>query len=202
MSLSKLDGRLLIVLDHCDELLTLSDAAADLKYFLQKFFERCNNSRILCCYRPTDVTVRRMDCTGVVEHSITLGSLTLISTLRLFARLAPCLPSAETKQSFVNSLLPPKQAYSTYTSKDLTPVASQIFRLFGQGHPATVVKMACEANMDSVTVLQMKGRDFLAGKKPRRSIIASRSTSKDNDERTSEAEDAVYVRSGSININS
>ena len=63
---------------------------------------------------------------GLVEHCITVGSLTLISTLRLFARLAPCLPNAELRQAFVNSLLPPKQANSTFTSKDLSPVASQV----------------------------------------------------------------------------
>lgn len=61
-----------------------------------------------------------------MEHCITVGSLTLISTLRLFARLAPCLPNAECRQAFVNSLLPPKQANSTFTSKDLSPAASQV----------------------------------------------------------------------------
>lgn len=180
--LSKLEGKLLVVLDHADDLLSNGDTAADLKYFLQKVFERCDCMKVLVTYCSSDSTLRRMDSVGVVEHCISLGSLTMLSTLRLFARLAPSLPSAETKQSFVDSLLPPKQAHSTFTSKELSPVAAQIFGLFGKGHPATIVKMACEASIDSVTLLQAKGRDMLQGKKPRRSISHSRSTSRDNNE--------------------
>ena len=183
--LAALGGRALLVLDHADELLAVNDTAADLKYFLQKVFERCEGVRLLVTYCSTADAAgvsSRVDSVGVVEHCVTLGSLTLLSTLRLFARLAPCLPSAQTKQSFVDSLLPRKQANSTFTSKELTPAASQIFCLFGRGHPATIVKMACEADVDSVTLLQGKGRDVLLGKKPRKSISSSRSTSRDNDE--------------------
>jgi hypothetical protein len=180
--LGSLEGKVLIVLDHADEMLSVGDTAEDLKYFLQKVFERCDGVRILVAYCSSDTTIRRMDTVGVVEHCVTLGSLSLVSTLRLFARLSPCLPSSETKHSFVTSLLPAKQAHSTFTSKDLTPTASQLFCLFGKGHPATIVKMACEATIDSVTQLQAEGRDIIAGKKPRRSISNSRTNSKDQDE--------------------
>jgi hypothetical protein len=62
---------------------------------------------------------------------------------------------------------------------------TQIFCLFGKGHAASIVKMACEANAESVTLLQAKGRYILSGKKPRRSI-SSRPASKDADDQPSE----------------
>lgn len=98
------------------------------------------------------------------------------------------MPSAETRQSFVASLLPPKQANSTFTSKDLTPIASQIFTLFGKGHPATIVKMACQAEMDSVTSLLARGKEILSNSsKPRKSLSVRSISSKDQDERVRSA---------------
>ena len=47
--------------------------------------------------------------------------------------------------------------------------------------------MACEANSETVALLQARGKDIISGRKPRRSI-SSRSTSRDNDEGTT-AED-------------
>ena len=43
---------------------------------------------------------------GVVENSISLGPLSLRSSLRLFARLAPALVTAEQKAAFVGALMP------------------------------------------------------------------------------------------------
>lgn len=71
--LSQLDGKLLVVLDHADELLATSDAAADLKYFLQKLFSSCDCLKVLVSYCSSDTTLRRIDSMDVVEHAVTLG---------------------------------------------------------------------------------------------------------------------------------
>jgi hypothetical protein len=65
------------------------------------------------------------------------------------------------KVAFVNSILPTHQAQVTVQSRDLTPAAAQILLLFGNGHPAKIMKQACESNEDSVRKIVELGEKIL-----------------------------------------
>lgn len=56
---------------------------------------------------------------GVVENCVSVGSLSLRSSLRLFARLSPNLPTANDKVNFVRSLLIKDQADVTLESREV-----------------------------------------------------------------------------------
>eukprot|EP00981_Chlorochromonas_danica_P015436 scaffold12089_cov176-Ochromonas_danica.AAC.14 len=146
--------KILLVLDNLDELLSdYGDNVTDLRLFLTRLFEQCSYLKILHVSVDTlgmhNITVG----SGIVEYSVNLGPLSLSSTLRLFARLAPSLSTAQEKASFIESLLPPKQYHSS--------VASQILTLFGQGNPSKIVHMACQSNVESVRVLKETGFEIL-----------------------------------------
>ncbi len=44
----------------------------------------------------------------------------------------------------------PKQSHVTIKSKDLMPKAADILSIFENGHPAKIVKIACECSNESV----------------------------------------------------
>jgi len=96
--------------------------------------------------------------------------LTLRNTLRLFARLAPSLHTAAAKTELVNSLLPIRTAHVTVNSRLLSKVAAQLLHNFGNGHPARVIKMACESTPESVEMLRALGAKIIAGE---RSAVAA-----------------------------
>ena len=93
---------------------------------------------------------------GMVEHVVSLGPLSLYSSLRLFARLSPVLATAALKLQFVKALLIPDQANVTLESKELGSAAAQILYMLGGGHPSKIVKIACESSAERIE--QMKSR--------------------------------------------
>lgn len=105
--------------------------------------------------------MRHVSGFGVVENCVSLGPLTLRSTLRLYAHLAPSLTTAEAKSEFVNALLPLKQMHVTVDSRELSVVSAQILALMGNGHPARVVKAACESTAESVAKIKARGEQLL-----------------------------------------
>lgn len=134
--------KMLIVFDHFNDLQS-SDASTVLSIFLSRLLENCKNLKVLIT--STDALgLRRINGLGVVENPITLGPLTLRSSLRLFARLSPLLHTADSKLAFVTNLIPPHQNPNvTVQSRELTLAGSKIFLQFGNGHPAQIVKFAC-----------------------------------------------------------
>lgn len=84
---------------------------------------------------------------GVVENSISLGPLSLRSSLRLFARLAPALVTAEQKAAFVGALMPARSDITVH-SRELTVMTASLLALFGNGHPSSIVKLACESSQE------------------------------------------------------
>jgi hypothetical protein len=157
--------RVLLVLDNIDGLLKdESDSAADLKYFLGRLFECCKHVKVLVVATET-LGMRHVGGFGVVENCVSLGPLSLRNSLRLFARLTPALMTSEQKAAFVRALLPPgppgeRHTHVTVNSRELTPAAAQVLSLFGNGHPARIVKLACESSHDSVEALQAMGESI------------------------------------------
>lgn len=150
--------KLLLIFDHLDDLLAdYGEAVTDFRLFLSRLFEQCSNIKVLSVATDT----LSMYCInfgyGIVEYSVMLGPLTLNSTLRLFARLAPSLTTSQEKAEFIEALQPPKQLHVSVHSRDINNTALQILSLFGEGHPAKIVHMACESTADSVEELKQIG---------------------------------------------
>ena len=102
-----------------------------------------------------------MSSFGVVEGVVSLGNLSLLSSIRLFARLTPHLRTADDRNRFTRALMVPRQGNYTCDSKDISPAAFNILALLGNGHPGSIIKFACECNADDVAHLELKGRSFV-----------------------------------------
>lgn len=160
--------KLLLVIDNLDSLLSafpansnnslsyVNDTTTDLKLFLGRLFERSKYIKILLTSTET-LAVRGVSGFGVVENCISIGRLNLRSSLRLFAKLAPPLMTAASKTAFINSLLPPRHGNVTINSSELDATSAQILGLLGDGHPAKIVKLACQSTQESIDILQSKG---------------------------------------------
>ncbi len=98
---------------------------------------------------------------GVVENCVSLGPLTLRSSIRLFARLSPTLLTSASKTLFIAAMLPQKNGHVTAGSRELTSQTSQLLAMFGNGHPSLIVKLACESTHESVEELMDKGTRLL-----------------------------------------
>lgn len=154
-SLSSL--QVLLVLDHVDDLLrSQGEAGTDLKFFLGRLFDRCHQVKVLV-NSTEPLGMRTVSGFGVVENTIALGPLTLRSSIRLYARLAPSLLTSLAKASFIAAILPPRQHNVTATSRELTRQAAEILALFGNGHPAHIVKQACESTPEDIDRLMNEG---------------------------------------------
>jgi hypothetical protein len=153
--------RVLVVVDNVDTLLSdQSNSYTDFKVFLGRLFDRCKHLKLLVS-SSTPLSARHVSGFGTVENCVTLGPLTLRSSIRLFARLAPSLLTSASKSAFIQALLPQKNTHVTANSRDLTVHTAQLLALFGNGHPAMIVKMACESNQASVQQLVEKGMKIL-----------------------------------------
>jgi ABC-type enterochelin transport system ATPase subunit len=148
--------KVLLVFDDIDGIIEDPEEADDMKMFLFRLFERCSYIKVLITSIDT-LDARKMNGLGIVENSVNLGPLTILSSLRLFSRLAPTLAPASSKISFIRCLLPPKQGHVTANSREITSATSQILAKFGNGHPAKIVKMACESSNDSIEKLKAFG---------------------------------------------
>ena len=137
----------LIVLANVSGLLAASNAVStDFKMFLRRLFDRCASLKVL----TTGNEVIGMTGFGIVEHVVSLGPLSLYSSLRLFARLSPPLATAVQKVKFVKTLLIPEQAHVTLESRELSPAAARILYMLGGGHPSRIVKLACESSREDI----------------------------------------------------
>ena len=154
--------RLLLVLDHIDGLLnnTVSDTATDLKFFLGRLFERCRHVKVLVV-AGDPLGMRQVSGFGVVENTVSVGPLSLRSSLRLFARLAPALTTSQRKASFVSALMPGKPDVTVHC-RELTICSAQLLSLFGNGHPSSIVKLACESSLESVERLMAEGEEIIS----------------------------------------
>ena len=154
--------RLLLVVDNIDGLLAdEGEAATDLKFFLGRLFERCNFVKVVVT-ATEPLSMFNVSGFGVVENCVSLENLTLRNALRLYARLAPSLVTAHAKASFVNALLPLKQMHVNVNSRELSVVAATILAMIGQGHPARVVKLACDSTLASIEQLRAEGERLIA----------------------------------------
>lgn len=154
--------RLLLVLDHIEGLLnnTESDTATDLKFFLGRLFERCRHVKVLVVAGEA-LGMRQVSGFGIVENTVSVGPLSLRSSLRLFARLAPALITSQKKASFVSALMPLKPDV-TVLCRELTICSAKLLALFGNGHPSSIVKLACESSLESVERLMVEGEDIIS----------------------------------------
>jgi CHAT domain len=153
--------KLLLVLDHIEGLLTniVSDTATDLKFFLGRLFERCRHLKVLVVSGEA-MGMGQVSGFGVVENTVSVGPLSLRSSLRLFARLAPALTTSQRKASFVSALMPTKPDVTVHC-RELTICSMKLLALFGNGNPSSIVKLACESTLESVEKLMAEGVDII-----------------------------------------
>jgi hypothetical protein len=122
----------LLVIDNLDSLLKgYGECNTVFRLFLIKLLERCSGVKILIV--STDTLSMHYIHLGVVEYPVNLGPLTLNSTLKLFARLAPSLSTTQSKLEFISALQPPKQLHVCINSADTTPTSDEIFSWIGRG---------------------------------------------------------------------
>lgn len=128
------------------------------QYFLGRLFDRCKHIKVLVT-NTESLGMRHVHGFGIVENCVDLGPLNLKSSIRLFARLAPSLLTSTAKADFIAAMLPSSssQAQVTATSRDLTAASAQILAIFGNGHPAQIVKLACESTAESIQAAMEKG---------------------------------------------
>lgn len=153
------DLQLLLVFDSLDELLgDYSEAVTDLRLFFHRLFDECPFVKVLNVGVDTLMFHNiNMSTANALEYSVPMGPLTISSTLRLFARLAPSLNTAQEKQDFILSLQTARQAHVSMQSREATHATLKILQLFGEGHPAKIVHMACESTPESVEKLKRDG---------------------------------------------
>jgi hypothetical protein len=134
-----------------------NQSVTDFRLFLGHLFEQCQHMKVLIVSTDTLAMYNVNVGFGVVEYSVTVGPLTLNSTLRLFARLAPSLLTARSKNDFIYAMQPAKQLHVSVNSRDINNTALQILNMFGDGHPSKIVHMACESTPESVEKLKQLG---------------------------------------------
>jgi ABC-type dipeptide/oligopeptide/nickel transport system ATPase component len=155
--------RMLLVLDNLDELVAeYGESHTDFRIFLGRLFEQCPYVKVLVVSTDTLAMHNINVGFGIVEYSILLGPLTLISTLRLFARLAPSLSSASARKDFIAALQPARQMHVSVNSREINKTALQILSMLGDGHPAKIVHMACESTQETVEHLRAHGMDIIS----------------------------------------
>jgi len=155
--------RMLLVLDTLEEIVSdYGDSHTDFRLFLGRLFEQCPYVKVLVVSTDT-LSMHNINVGfGIVEYSVLLGPLTLISTLRLFARLAPSLSTATAKREFISALQPHRQLHVSIHSRDINRTAIQILQLFGDGHPAKIVQIACESTKETVEQLRTTGMEIIS----------------------------------------
>ena len=82
-----------------------------------------------------------------MENIVTLGPLTLKASLRLYARLSPYLCKDRKKHSHLDQRVKQingRQAGVTMQSRDLSPESARLLSILGGGHPAKILKLACD----------------------------------------------------------
>jgi len=150
--------KVLIVIDHIDDLVPKpdddddDDNRVDFKLFLSMLLDQCGGVKVLVTCTDTLQFRFRNKRVGVTEYPVDLGPLSRLNSIKLFVRRsrAAILGPAAVKSAFIRALVPPKQSHVTVKSKDLMPRAADILSIFENGHPAQIVKIACECSNESV----------------------------------------------------
>ncbi len=161
--------KLLLVLDNLDDLTSkyseyADETITDLRLFLSRLIQRCPQVKLLVVSTDT-LNMNNIAIPGVVENSVMLGPLTLYSSLRLFARLAPSLSTSFLKTQFIEDFLLKKhihtQYHLTWYSKELSSQGRALLELFGFGHPSKIVLMACESTAESMDKLRQRAQRII-----------------------------------------
>jgi hypothetical protein len=108
--------KVLLVLDHIDELQTSQDSL-DLRVFLRQLFDQTTQNVKVLVTSSRSLDLQTLPGIGVAETIVAVGPLTLRNTVRLFARLCPHLHTAKERRRFLETLVIPDQADVTVTSR-------------------------------------------------------------------------------------
>jgi hypothetical protein len=139
--------KVLLILDHTNEMLKNDNAVTDLKMFISRVFSKCKFIKVLMTSTESLSSGAQQLSSGLIEYTIQLGPLSLRNSLRLFAKLTPVLPTSESKVAFVESLMPTVRPGGS--GREMV-AAAKILVLFGDGLPGIIVKMASEYDTDAV----------------------------------------------------
>jgi len=121
-------------------------------------FEQCHHVKIIIATVEV-LSMRYITVgSGIVEYSVPLGPLSLDSSLRLFAKLAPSLSTSKARKEFILALQPQRHMRA---DGDIRLAARELLRLFGKGHPSRIVYMAHESNLEKVQQLMASGKSIL-----------------------------------------
>lgn len=155
--------RLLLVVDNIDNILPKNDdiAIKELKGFLHRLYDSCRFIKMLVTSTNTLYNYGVKDFI-VMETTISIGALTLRSSLRLFAKLSPSLNTAKDKTKFINTLLPKNQFDVTISSHALNFYGAKIFAMVGDGHPSKIVRLALQSTKESIDQMMNNGRQILS----------------------------------------
>jgi hypothetical protein len=146
----------LLVLDHVNKVLGAEDAA-DVKIFLGRLLEAGGQQVKVLMTSSVLSGIRH----PIMENSVDLGPLSLRAALRLFARLNSYVVQTQQKISLVASLLVPGQGDLVLSDRLIQPCTVELLKLVGSGHPAKIIKLACESDADSVRALVAIGTEIL-----------------------------------------
>ncbi|KAJ1428384.1 hypothetical protein B484DRAFT_68476 [Ochromonadaceae sp. CCMP2298] len=149
--------KLLLVLDHVDELMDCGDSHTDLRLLLGRLLEQCADVKLLVIDKDTLGMHNINVGFSIVEYSVPLKPLFLNHALQLFAKLAPSLSTSTARRQFITSLQPARQLPASANSKLVQRTAYAVRDLFGDGHPSRIVHMASESTAESVQALQLAG---------------------------------------------
>ena len=88
---------------------------------------------------------------GIVEYSVNLDPLSLYSSIRLFAKLAPCLSTSKAKREFISALLSQRHIHTR----------KLLLQLIGDGYPSRIVYMVQKSTQEKVQQLIEDGESIL-----------------------------------------
>lgn len=138
------------------------------RLFLDKLFGQCQYVKLIIV---TTETLKMRNITlgsGIVECTVTLNPLSLVSSIRLFTKLDPSLSiSAAKREEFISVLLPLSHIHA---DGDMRLAERELLlQLLGDGYPSRIVYMVQRSTpeklqqliKDSKSILQKSNNGFV-----------------------------------------
>jgi hypothetical protein len=152
LNLFKGDSKILLVLDHIDELLQSDTENLMVINFLKMLFQDCPNLKILIVCSDS-INFRSL---GVNDCSVAIKGLDLKNSLRLYSRWSIVLNTGADKERFVHEILSKiaDQKDLTVQSRGITIRTATIFKALGDGHPTKLQAIASQSSRQDLKKLK------------------------------------------------
>mmetsp|Transcript_520 Transcript_520/g.870 ORF Transcript_520/g.870 Transcript_520/m.870 type:complete len:390 (+) Transcript_520:123-1292(+) len=147
----------LLVFDEMDSFLQSgNESTAAFNNLLFNIFDRAKGIKVLVVFRDTTKKWKTEKLGNIVESSLSLQPLSLESSVRLYALLAPSLQDLPAKERFINQRLQNvdiAQAKLCAGSKDVLDETLVILGEFKDGNPGDIVDMVARESAENFHIV-------------------------------------------------